>query len=234
MHVSDVMTRAVSGIRPTTPVADIARFLLDHGISAAPVVGEGGELLGVVSEADLIRRTELGTERRAAWWLAELAEGLRSPDDRARDYARTHGQCAADVMTRGAITVHAASDLAQAAELMTAKRIKRLYVTEAGALVGVVTRADLVRALARQLEKPKAARSDGEIREDILRRIRTAPWAASAWITITVHNGDVDVIGGVETEALRQAILVMARETDGVRHVTDHLVKHHLPGTTLY
>ncbi|MBL8702030.1 MAG: CBS domain-containing protein [Alphaproteobacteria bacterium] len=234
MKVSEIMTRHVQSIRPTTPVAGIARFLLDHGISAAPVVGEHEELLGVVSEADLIHREELGTAKRRAWWLASIAEGFRDPDDRAREYARTHGQLAKDVMTRGAITIHADADLADAAALMDDKRVKRLYVTEDAALVGVVTRTDLVRALARQLARPKDKRTDGEIRDELQRRIRSAEWATSAWVTVTVHQGNVDLIGGVESDAQRQAIVVMAQEIAGVRHVNDHLVKRRMPSTTLY
>ena len=234
MLVRDIMTKPVLSLRPTTPIAGIARFLLDHAISAAPVIGDHDELLGVVSEADLIHREELGTAKRRAWWLAELAEGFRDPDDRAREFTRTHGHAAQDIMTRGVITIHPDAEVADAAALMDDKRIKRLFVTEGARMIGVVTRADLVRALSRQATRPSSKRPDGEIRDELQRRIRAAEWAPSAWVSVTVHQGNVDLLGGVESDAQRAAILVLAKEVAGVRDVRDHMVKRRMPSTTLY
>lgn len=234
MRVRDIMTKPVASIRPTTPIAGVARFLLDHAVSAAPVLDEAGVLLGVVSEADLMHRDELGTAKRRAWWLSDVIEGFRDPDDRARAFTKTHGQVAQDVMTRGAITIHGEADVADAAALMDEKRIKRLYVTAGAALIGVVTRADLVRVLAEQKPRSAQKRRDGEIREDLQRRIRSAPWAASAWVSVTVHQGDVDLLGGVESDAQRAAVLVLAKGIDGVKNVTDHMVTRPAPSTTLY
>lgn len=234
VRVDEVMTRDVAVLAPGATIAEIAKLLIARGISAAPVVGEDGELLGVVSEGDLIRRAELGTEKRQAWWLAALVDNLADPADAARGFVRTHGLVAREIMTSGAVTIHARAPLGDAAALMDAKRIKRLFVTDGARLVGVLTRADIVRALARRLAAPRPSRSDLAIRDEIAARIRATPWATSAWVSVTVADGVVDLIGGVESDPQREAIVVMARETAGVRAVHDHLVKRRIPSKTLY
>lgn len=234
MRVREAMTKNPASIGPQAPIVDIAKFLLVHGISAAPVVGEGGELLGVVSEADLVHREELGTLKRRAWWLSVLTEVFTDSDDRARAFIKSHGWVAGDVMTRGAIAVHPDADIADAAALMDDKRIKRVFVTEGGALVGVVTRADLVRVLARQVAKSTPARSDSAIRDELQRQIRETDWAPCVWVTITVHHGVVELSGGIESDVQREGLVVLARGIPGVRRVNEHLVKRRVPSMTVY
>ena len=220
MKAQDVMTRQVATISPDTPVAMIATFLLEHAISAAPVIGATGEILGVVSEGDLLQRAEIDTIPRKAWWLAWLA----STDDDAREFIKTHGVVAADVMTRGVIAVHPETPLVEAAALMEKKRIKRVFVTENGKLAGVITRTDLVRALVGRAGAEAPSLSDAGIREEIERRMRGEPWASSALLSITVHQGRVELGGAVESQAQRAAIIVLARGVPGVQSVVDYLV----------
>jgi CBS domain-containing protein len=116
--------------------------MLERGVSALPVVDEKGTVVGIVSEGDLVRRTELGTETAGSWWLVPLAEGA------ARDYRKSHAAAVRDVMTRPVIGVRPSATLRQIAKLMEERRIKRVPVLDEGRLVGIVSRADLVRQLA--------------------------------------------------------------------------------------
>jgi CBS domain-containing protein len=153
MKARDVMTSAVTSIGPDTPVGAIARLLRDHGISAVPVVEEAVAPIGMVSEGDLIGRDETDREARRDWWLTLLAEGetlnadflasLRAPERRARD-----------VMTAPVVTVGEEIEVGEIARLLTAYRIKRVPVLRDGRITGIVSRADLVRALAEAQTKP--------------------------------------------------------------------------------
>ena len=147
MKARDVMTTAVSSVGPDTPIGEIAKILRDRGISAVPVVDKSGTPIGMVSEGDLIGRDEADREARRDWWLALLEEGgtlnadflasLRPPERRA-----------CDVMTAPVVTVGEETDLREVARLLTANRIKRVPVLRDGRIVGIVSRADLVRAFA--------------------------------------------------------------------------------------
>lgn len=138
MRARDVMTTTVHTVGPDTPVTEVAQLLLKHRISGAPVVDAEGRVLGVVSEGDLMRRPESGTIARRAWWLSLVA----SNDELARDYVKTHGTKAGDVMSQPVITVEADADLAAVAALLEKRRIKRLPVLQDGQLVGIVTRSN--------------------------------------------------------------------------------------------
>jgi CBS domain-containing protein len=145
MKARDVMTTAVSSVGPDTPIGEIAKILRDRGISAVPVVDKSGIPIGMVSEGDLIGRDETDREARRDWWLALLEEGgtlnadflasLRPPERRARD-----------VMTAPVVTVGEETDLREVARLLTAHRIKRVPILRDGRVIGIVSRADLVRA----------------------------------------------------------------------------------------
>ena len=139
------------------------------------------------------------------------------------DESRSIGDVAADVMTRGVIAVDREAPLGDVAELMDKKHIKRVFVVHQGELVGVVTRADLIRALARQREPFTKSRDDLEIRDEIERRMRAQPWAPVALVTVTVRNGHVELSGLVESQAQRDAVDLVARSVSGVAEVSDHL-----------
>ena len=216
----DVMTRKLLTIGPDMPIRDLATFLIDHRISAVPVVGDADVPLGVVSDGDLLRRVELGTEKKRAWWVSILAD----PDDDARSFVKTHGLVAADVMTRGVIAVTPDAELGSIANLLDEKKIKRLFVLEGGKLAGVVTRSDIVKTLMRRAESVPHHRLDSEIRADIDRQMHDQPWAPHAFVSVLVKDGTVELVGAISSAAQREAMNVLTQRVDGVRAVTDHLV----------
>src|SRR5271157_295446 len=144
MIASDVMTRNVISVPPDATVAQAVELMLERGISGLLVVDASGVLAGIVTEGDLLRRDELGTERRRSWWLRMIA----SPGRQAGDFTRTHGRKVADVMTHDVLSVAADAPLAEIVALMEEHRIKRVPVLEGDRVVGVVSRADLLRALS--------------------------------------------------------------------------------------
>jgi CBS-domain-containing membrane protein len=220
MVAKDIMTTGVVTITPETPVSEIARLLLAHRISATPVVDADGRLRGIVSEGDLMRRRETGTERPRSWWL-ELFGGA---GDLARDYVKTHGQRAADVMTTSVVTVEEDTSLAEIARLLEERRIKRVPVLRDGRVVGIVSRADLLRGLAsRTPAHPPVSEDDRTLRAGVLRELEAAGVVPLAYVNVVVTDGVVHLWGLVEDEEQRRACLVAAQSVPGVRAVEDHL-----------
>ncbi len=220
LKARDVMTRKVLSISPETPVRTLATFLIDHRISAVPVAGNGGVPLGVVSEGDLLRRVEIGTERKKAWWVSILADA----DDEAREFVKTHGLIAADIMTRGVIAVDPDAELAAVANLLESKRIKRVFVLADGKIEGVITRSDIVKTLMRRPETTARRRPDAEIRDAIEAEIRKEDWAPLAFVSVVVADGVAELPGAVGSVAQRDGLVVLAQRVDGVRAVKNHLV----------
>jgi len=178
MRAMDVMTTNVVTVGPATSVQEVAKILSERSISGVPVVDAENRLIGIVSEGDLLHRVETGTERRVprrrrSWWLDRFA----ADEELARDYVRSHGRTAEDVMTREVVTVGDTTDLAEIANLLETKRIKRVPVVRDGKLVGIVSRANLVRALAAvggQLAGDVAS-DDRTIRQRLLTELREQP-----------------------------------------------------------
>jgi CBS domain-containing protein len=221
MIARDVMTRNVISVPPDGTVADAVQLMLDRGISGLLVVDASGVLVGIVTEGDLLRRDELGTERRRSWWLRLLA----SPGRQAADFTRTHGRKVDDVMTRDVISVDANAPLEQIVALMEEHRIKRVPVLEGDRVVGVVSRADLLRALAVVArEHRETAADDRTIRERILDTLTRESWAPKTTLNVTVVNGVVDLWGTISNDQERRAICVIAENTPGVTKIIDHLV----------
>ncbi len=221
MIASDVMTRNVISVPPDATIADAVALMLDRGISGLLVVDHGGTLAGIVTEGDLLRRDELGTGRRRSWWLRLIA----SPGRQAADFTRTHGRKVADVMTQDVISVSVKSPLEEIVALMEEHRIKRVPVLDDNKVVGVVSRADLLRALAvAAREHAVAAGDDPTIRNRILETLGREPWAPRTTLNVTVVNGVVDLWGTISNDQERRAICVIAENTPGVKKVIDHLV----------
>jgi CBS domain-containing protein len=152
MKARDVMNSAVVAVKPDTPISDVAKTLRDHRISAVPVVNEAGSPLGVVSEGDLIGRDEAEREARLDWWLTLLAEGeALNPEFLAS--VRSSERRARDVMTAPVVTVGEEVEIDEVARLLTAHRIKRVPVLRDDRIVGIVSRADLVGALAERKKR---------------------------------------------------------------------------------
>jgi CBS domain-containing protein len=167
-NAGEIMTTNVVVARPDMLVRDVAKLLLDHGISAAPVVDDAGKLLGIVSEGDLISERAAHSEKRRAWWLEMLADGFALAP-RFEEYVRLQGPKAADVMTRKVITVTPETPAETVAQLIERHRIKRVLVTRDGKLAGIVSRADLVRMLAHSAPPKAEAIAEEERKREELR-----------------------------------------------------------------
>jgi CBS domain-containing protein len=216
------MTPDVVRVGPEARVDEIARLMLEHHISAVPVVDAAGRLLGIVSEGDLVRRVETATAGRRAWWLELLAD----PAALARDYVKTHGRRATDVMTRDVLTVGVDTPLEDVARLLERRRIKRVPVVRDGRVIGIVSRADLVRGLAVRPTEPQPAgvADDCAIRERVLAALRTQPWWVGTYRNVVVVDSVVHLWGLARSPAERDAMRVAAETVPGVRGVEDHLV----------
>jgi CBS domain-containing protein len=214
------MVSKVITVRPDASVATIAETLLANRISAVPVVDDSSALLGIVSEGDLIHRVETGTEQPRAWWL----EFFIGKDALAREFIKSHGRKAADVMTRPVITVKPDTPLGELASLLEKHRIKRVPVVKNGKIVGIVSRANLVQALVTlgTGTKPSASVNDSILRGNLLGQLRLQPWWTNT-VNIIVKDGIVELWGFVDSQAAREAIRIAVEETPGVRQVSDNL-----------
>jgi CBS domain-containing protein len=220
MKARDVMTLAVFTVKPTTSVKDVACLLMEQRISGVPVVDDEGKLVGIVSEGDLMHRSEISTERRHPWWLDLMAgdEVLA-----AEEYTKAHAKRVADIMTRKVITAKPDTPLHEIAETLEKYGIKRLPIVRDGQLVGIVSRANLVQAIATSGSELDIPLSDTTIREKLLTELNKRDWAHTALLNATVNGGVVDLWGFVESDAERKAIFVAAEATPGVRAVNDHM-----------
>jgi CBS-domain-containing membrane protein len=230
MRATDVMTENVITVTPETSVQDLADLLGKHGISGVPVVDASNTLIGIVSESDLLHRTETGTEGRSERRRARWLDALISDHNVARDYLKSHGRTVADVMTRDVITVADTSGLAEIADLLDSKRIRRVPVVRDGKLIGIVSRANLVRAVvtAKNPTGSVTAPDDFTIRDALLAELRDKPWAKIWAAEIMVRNNVVHLwYSDDQPLEERQAIRVAAENTPGVEHVEEHLV--HVP-----
>ena len=214
MIARDVMTRNLVTVRPDMPVAALAALLSERGISGVPVVDAAGKLLGLVTESDLMRRLAAARDGKPGW----LARLFGEPGDAAARYARAHGRRVEDVMTRDVTTITPGTPVESAAALMERQNIRRLPVVEEGVLLGVVSRADLLKALL--AESPaEAAVADEAIREELNRRLRGQPWVDRNYVYPQVHDGVVTITGFAHSPNVAQALRVLAQEVPGVREV---------------
>ena len=226
MRAMDIMTTDVITVDPDMTVQVLAKLLAERGISGAPVVDASGRLVGIVSEGDLLHRAEIGTarrhrERRRSWWLDDFASDL------ARDYIRSHGRTVKDIMTRDVVTVTEDIDLGEVAALLEAKRIKRVPVTRDGKVIGIITRANLVRVLAstKSTPPPQGEDDDRTIRARILAELSREEWAKVWPEDIIVRDRVVHFwLSSDEPEDKKQALRVAAETIPGVRAVEEHVV----------
>jgi CBS domain-containing protein len=226
MHARDVMVAPVITVKPSTTVKEVAELFLEQRISAAPVIDSQEKLVGLVSEGDLLHRMEAGTERNRSWWL----EGFIGNDTLAAEYIKAHGRKVSDVMTRKVITASPQTPLHEVATLMEKNAIKRVPILENGQLVGIVSRANLIQAVATARKLLDIPLSDTTIREKILSHLRKQPWAHTAMLNVTVNAGVVDLWGVVESATERKAIKVAAESTLGVCAVNDNLIIRSVAG----
>jgi CBS-domain-containing membrane protein len=219
LTAADVMTRAVVTVRPETSIHEVAKVLCDHHISGVPVIGDEEQLLGIVSEGDLIGHAQLVGEHRRSWWQTFL----NGPTVLAQHYAKSHGRTASDVMTKDVVTVLEATSVADTARALEQHRIKRVPVLRDGRLVGIVTRSNLLQMLAAaDVSKPMKV-ADRIIRERLTNELEEQPWAHLAAKNIVVENGVVHLFGIVQSEEERHALRLAAENQAGVKAVEDHL-----------
>jgi CBS domain-containing protein len=217
LRARDLMTAEVVTVPPATPVTAVARLLADRGISAVPVVEADGRVKGIVTEADLIRRLA-GEEDRPASWLAGLFA------DQARDaerYARTHGVTAADVMTEAVVSVDPDTLASAVATLMEERGVRRVLVLQDGRLLGLVSRADLLRALS--VPRPEEGDlPDERIRRAVMAAMRRQPWADTFYTLVEVKDGVVEFHGFSRGAAVQRGLRVLAENVPGVKRVVDN------------
>ena len=221
MKAADVMVSQVITVRRDTPVQEIANILLTRRISAVPVVDDSGALIGIVSEGDLIHRVEVGTERRHSWWLKLFGD----KGEIARDYLKSHATRAVDVMTKRVITAPPDMPLGELASLLEQRRIKRVPIVDKGKLVGIVSRANLVQALAARrrdiMVGPSA--TDSVLRDRIQSELTSHQLAGLSQVNVIVHDGVVELWGDAGSRDEKDAIRVAAELIPGVRKVEDYI-----------
>lgn len=219
MKASDVMTGNVVTIDPESSLSDMVRLMLDRRISGLPVVTKEGRLVGMVTEGDCLRRCETGTERKRSFWR----DLLTGSETLATEYVRSHGRKVAEVMSRDPITVSADTDLNEVIHLMEKNQIKRVPVIRDGAIVGIVSRANLLQALSGLLGGAKVEQSDAKIREGVIAALGTLPWAANELLNVTVKDAVVDLWGSYTAYRQDEAVIVAAENVPGVKKVNSHL-----------
>lgn len=221
MNASDVMVDQVITIRPDSSVQDAAALLVENHISAMPVTDAKRKVLGIISEADLLRRSETQTERRRSKWL----EWLTSAESLAGEYVKTHSRRVSDVMTRDVVVAQPGTPLREIATLLEQNRIKRVPIVDDDVLVGLVSRADLVRAFARQRnEAPQTEVADVVMEDAVIANLKSKSWAEASLVNVTARLGQVDLSGLVSSQLQRDAIRVAVEVTPGVRAVNDNLI----------
>lgn len=221
MQAIDIMTSKVISVSPDTDVHDIAHQLLAHRISAVPVVDADGQVVGIVSEGDLMRRVtdSDSSSHGGSWWLSLFTGGKD-----AGEYVKAKGKKAHEVMTPDPLTIEENMPLHAIARLLEKHHIKRVPVVREGKLVGIVSRANLLQGLANAPVEPvPSSIDDRQIRDIILNEVDAQTGVHTASISITVTNGHVEVWGLVESQAQKQAVTVAAENTPGVHSVANHL-----------
>jgi CBS domain-containing protein len=221
MRAADIMTRQVVAVSPETAIEEGARLMIEQRVSGLPVTDANGAVVGILTEGDLLRRVETGTDKHHAGWYGLLF----GPGRLAQEYIRSRARTVAEVMTGKIVSVAPETPLDEVVALMEVHHIKRVPVIDRGSLVGIISRANLVAALAGILAQPqKPALSDDEIRRALLAEIDRRPWGPRQSVDITVADGIVELHGTVLDDRERIALKVAAENLPGVKAVRDYLV----------
>jgi CBS-domain-containing membrane protein len=216
MRARDVMVRAVATASPDATVDGLARLMINLRISGVPILDRDGCLVGIVTEGDLLRRVEIGTQRPR--WSEPFSSNSRLTDE----YAKSHAKRVADIMTREVFTVDETATLGEIVDLLEAKKIKRVPVMDDGQIVGIVSRADLLKVLASGGAETADEERDRMIRAQLLAELREQKWADTREDRVVVTDGVVHFWGIVGSEDERRALRVAAENIPGVRGVEDH------------
>jgi CBS domain-containing protein len=222
MKASDIMVTDVITVKLDGNVQDVAELLLTNRISAVPVIDDAGRLVGMVSEGDLLRRAEAGTRRDRSWWL----QLLMGREILAAEYLKEHSRRVSEVMTREVISATPDTPVAEIATLLERNRIKRVPIVEAGKIVGIVSRANLIQALATFRKKAPLPQpvADSELRDKVMSRLKAEPWVRPNLVNVTVSDGAVDLWGIVDSSVEKQALRAAVEVTPGVKAVNDNVI----------
>ena len=217
------MVKDVISVGPEASVRDVAKILLANRISAVPVVDEQGHLVGIISEGDLIRRAELGTNHHRSWWL-ELCSGMNK-EALATRFLKSHGRKVKDVMTaKNLITAKPTTPLRDIAVSLEKNRIKRVPIVAKGQVVGIVSRANIIQALAGSREGPaQTMTSDATIRKKVMKQIKAEKWSKGSLMNATVQSGRVHLWGVVDSVAEKEAARVAAELVEGVKEIDNNV-----------
>ena len=220
MRAKQVMSRPVHTVAADASVYDAAQFLLNAGISAAPVVDPGGGMVGIVSEADLMHRPEIGTVPGKSWLQRLVSDDTAM----ARDYVRSHSHRVADVMTKNVVTADEGTPLPEIAALMQRHRVKRIPIMRDGKFVGIVGRANLLQGLLARAPSPsKDVAADETLRASVTTELARHGWAVSQPASVVAENGVVHLWGHVNSDAVKEACRVAAESVHGVKRVENHM-----------
>jgi CBS domain-containing protein len=221
MNAVDVMVRDVITVSPDTSVAQAAHLLVENDISALPVIDEDGSIVGMISEADLMRREEIGTVKRRPWWL----EAMTPATTLANEFAKSHGKRVADLMSRHVVSASEDTPLAEIAALLERHQIKRVPIIKDRKVIGIVSRANIVQALASSKGKSEGERdADRAIRSEILARLGQQRWTDFGSRNVIVADGVVHLWGLVGSAEERKALTSLAEDVPGVTGVVDEMI----------
>ena len=220
MNADEIMTKDVIAVSPDASVREISALLVQHGISGVPVVIGDRKVVGIVSQSDLLHRAETGSEQKRKWWLTILTD----PDGMAREYVKAHGQKADDVMSRFVVSVADDAEFGDVASILNAHGVKRVPVVHDGKLVGIITRTDVVRALAKhEASKSFPTPDNVALQKAVLDKMRTQTWLDTAYINVEVANGVVRLTGFIGSDDQRRALRILAEEVSGAGNVKDDM-----------
>lgn len=218
MKVKEIMTKAVITVAPKDSIHKAARLMVDHGVSGLPVVDDRGSLVGILSEGDLIIRQK--PRERIPWWRLFFADAERL----AQEYQKAHGVTVAEVMTGSVISVSPEIPIESAALILDQHRIRRLPVVADGQLVGIVSRGDLIKALATAPTREETPHPDEQLIREMTDRLSREPWVSNRGILVQASNGVLSLWGIVATEREKSALETMARTIPGSKGIESHLV----------
>jgi CBS domain-containing protein len=221
MQARDIMTTDVVTVRLDTPVQNVARLLVEQRISGVPVVDALNRVVGIVTESDLLRRSELGTDKLRSHWLELFVSNVQL----ASEYLRAHGRTAGEVMTHDVIQVAPHTPITAIVDIFEKNRIKRVPVIDKDKLVGIVSRGNLIQALgAVSNQVAPTSPDDRRIRDQVLAELRRLPWGLDSESNVVVTEGVVHLWGLVSTPEEQTALYVAAENIPGVRRVEDHTI----------
>lgn len=221
MKAIDVMVRDVITIGPDDSVAEAARLIAENDVSALPVVDDDDRLVGIVSEADLLRRAEIGTSIHHPWWI----EAVTPSASLAAEFAKQHGKRVAEVMSESVITATEDTPLEDIAAILERNRIKRVPIVRDGELVGIVSRSNLVQALASiGFAEDDMLDLNRTIRQEFLSRLEQQSWTDFGSRNVIVSDGELHLWGLVGSEAERRALIALAEGVPGVSAVVDEMI----------